>query len=724
LVDGLRPGHNRITAWAAGLPSAGLLNVFNSPVTGPIFSGPHQAPFICRTQDNGLGAPTDSNCSASSRTDFYYRDTAGNIKPLADPSNLPPDLSQTTLSDGRVVDYVIRMESGTINRAVYRWAILIPGGDPYAGWNGRFVYRHGGGCSAGHQQGLADPDLVLDDLYLKRGFAMLTSSLNVMQTACNDVLSAETASMVKERVIESLVRPPVWTIGVGGSGGSMLIQMSSQNYPGLFDGVIPSASFPDNTLVIQPHCRLLYNYFDSSAAVGLTEGQRTSISGIPVEDSCRGLGSRTANVIDASAGCGAAVPAELVFNPVSNPTGIRCTLFESLVNVYGRDPATGFARRTMDNVGRQYGLEALEEGSITLDQFLDLNERIGGFDVNGDFSLERSVGDLEAIETAYRTGRVNRGSGGTASVPIIDVRVWSDRVNNVHVSVPTYEFRARLRATNGSASNHVMFRARRNVNVRAMEEESVAAMSAWLDGIKSDTSAISLRAKVAKNRPARATDACWVDNGERINEPAEIGQPGKCNDEYPAFSTPDMRAGKPLGSLVIKCQLRPVDPAEYGNPTPVQVERLREIFPDGVCNWGEPGVGEVPLQGTDLSFGPEQTVEAVARTLTLRVRPNRPRPARQGRSVRLTASLGPCPATIWQRVVFERSVRKYPHARKGPRSRAKVWRVIGSRIVTGRSCTASTRVERIRSNTRLRARSEALTGFRAVVAEPRTVRVR
>jgi hypothetical protein len=54
-----------------------------------------------------------------------------------------------------------------------------------------------------------------------------------------------------------------------------------------------------------------------------------------------------------------------------------------LVNVYGKDPATGFARRPFDNVGVQYGLDAFNAGIITFAQFSDLNSRIGGFDIDG-----------------------------------------------------------------------------------------------------------------------------------------------------------------------------------------------------------------------------------------------------------------------------------------------------------------------------------------------------
>ena len=714
LVNGFRPGPNRITAWAPGLNAPVTKRVYNSPVTGPVFSGPHQTPYICRSAQNGLGDPIDGNCSAPTRTDYFYKSTGGDILPLADPASRPADMAQTTLPNGRTVDYRIRMESGTINRAVYRWAMLDTGGDLKANWNGRFAYSHGGGCTAGYQQGNANTNLVLDDLYLKRGFAVLTSSLNVMATACNDVLSAETASMVKEHVIESLGQAPEWTIGFGGSGGSMLVQMTAQNYPGLFDGVLPTSSYPDNVLVVQPHCRLLYSYFDSPAAAGLDEAKRTAISGIPVEQACRALGSTTADVINAFNGCASWVPAELIFNPVTNPGGARCTVFDSLVNVYGRDPESGYARRAFDNVGRQYGLKALQAGDLTLEEFLDLNEFIGGFDDNGVDSPQRAAGDVEAIRTAYRTGRINRGGGAAPGVPFIDVRSWVDGFANVHISVPAFEFRERMRNTNGSLANYVMFRARGNPNAPLMKEEAVDAMSEWLDGIKADSSSASLPQKVAANRPARATDACWANDGQRYNEPAEIGQPGVCNDNYPPFSTPDLQAGKPLGSNVLKCQLKPLNQSDYGSPNPTQVARLNAAFPGGVCDWARPGVGDEPLAGTDLSFGPTQTFSNSKRRLNIRVNRQRVRKTRRGQAVRVTASLFPCPAVTWQRVIFERRVK---------RGKRQVWRRAGSRIVNGNRCQAHTRIRRIRSNTRLRARAVAVDGFMAARSPVRVVRV-
>ena len=73
LVDGLRVGRSvlRVTSGAA----TGQLELVNYPITGPILSGPHMAPFVCMTEESGLGAPLDENCSAPARVDYVLPDT-------------------------------------------------------------------------------------------------------------------------------------------------------------------------------------------------------------------------------------------------------------------------------------------------------------------------------------------------------------------------------------------------------------------------------------------------------------------------------------------------------------------------------------------------------------------------------------------------------------------------------------------------------------------------
>jgi Tannase-like family of unknown function (DUF6351) len=689
VVAGMQNGSNRISALVKGKGQRGPaeLSLFNSPMNGPIISGPHQEPFICRTSNNGLGAPTDADCSAPMAVQFQYRTTGGTFKPLPDPGSRPADMAQTTTRTGQAVDYVVRIESGVINRSIYRWAVLSAGGQTGTGWNGRLIFSFGGGCSAGHQQGDIGLGSVLDNRQLSEGYAVASSSLNVFQTACNDVLSAETASMVKERVIEALGRAPTWTIGEGGSGGSVQAQMTGQNYPGLLDGLLPQQSFPDNSQPTYPDCRLLTDYFATSPGSSLSDAQQEAITGLSNTGSCNSM-SAGADVVNASEGCQESiVPPSIIFDPVTNPGGIRCTLWDSMINVYGTDPATGKARRTFDNTGVQYGLGALQHGDLTLDEFLDLNEDVGGFNDDGTPVAQRSVADPEGLDILYRTGRMDQAAGGIPSLPIIDARDYADNQANVHQEINGYIMRARLQRTNGTYANQVMFRAGGGANVQPMQDAALDLMGQWLDAIKADSSSRSLPQKVIADKPPAAIDACWI-GGNRIDEPAAIGGAGPCQTAYPPHSLPRMVAGMPIDSFVEKCRLVPVDPADYGSPSPTQITRLHQVFPGGVCDYGAPGVGEQPLAGTWQSFGPPQTITARKRRLGLRAKRTRS-------GLRLTARLRPCPEVTWQRVTFERR-------------RGHAYRKIKSPIVDGKKCTVSIRVG---SGGAFRAVAKPITGY-------------
>ena len=155
LVTGLRHGANTIVAQAAH--QRARLEVTNHPITGPVFSGPQQVPFFCETTAFGLAPAVQPLCSAPTVVSYEYRTTGGAFAPLADPSQPPADLAMATVG-GRSVPYIVRLETGTIDRAVYQIAALYDGAAPTplqqdASWNGRLVYTFGGGCNAGYHQG-------------------------------------------------------------------------------------------------------------------------------------------------------------------------------------------------------------------------------------------------------------------------------------------------------------------------------------------------------------------------------------------------------------------------------------------------------------------------------------------------------------------------------------------------------------------------------------------
>jgi Tannase-like family of unknown function (DUF6351) len=69
---------------------------------------------------------------------------------------------------------------------------------------------------------------VLNDMMLSRGVAAASASLNVLGQNCNNVVSAETLMMVKERFIETY-GPPRYTMGWGCSGGAIQQYMITDN---------------------------------------------------------------------------------------------------------------------------------------------------------------------------------------------------------------------------------------------------------------------------------------------------------------------------------------------------------------------------------------------------------------------------------------------------------------------------------------------------------------
>ena len=624
LVEGLPRESELALATADGAP-LGAVSLVNHPIEGPVFSGPHEQPFVCETEafempsGGTLGAALDANCSIARRIDYVYRSADGELKPLADPSARPADAASTTTLTGATVPYIVRIETGAINRAIYQIALLHdpsaadPGPwTPSPGWNGRLVYTFGGGCVNGWFRQGNRTGGVTDDVMLGQGYAVASSSLNVYANNCNDLLAAETMMMVKERFVEGYGAPR-YTIGWGCSGGSYQNHQIADNYPGLLDGIIPGCSFPDvgfGTIPMITDARLLNHYFQNGGAGQFTEEEQAAVAGFLVLETMPRV-SINAGRITVGEFCPDALPEAARYHPTDNPGGARCDVYEHYVNVYGRDAESGFARRPLDNVGVQYGLQALNDGAITTAQFLDLNAGIGGYDGDGHFRPERTVGDPDALRLAYETGRLTNGGGGLAATPIIDYRAYSDdrELGDVHTRYHSFSMRERLQKANGRTDNHIMLVEDDRHGLYSSASPVLAGalrqMDRWLENLAADTSDDPPADKVARAKPADLTDACWTRDDEPVRiEETQVRGSGRCEELYPSPPSPREVAGAPLTSDVPKCRLKPIDPGDYGvELTSDEMDRLRGIFPDGVCDWSQPGVGQTGLSGTWLTFG-------------------------------------------------------------------------------------------------------------------------
>ena len=642
LVSGLNVGSNAVIASMRGSKATAQLTVINHPITGPVLYSPHQTPFICETQAVGLGAPLDADCSANTKVEYFYRSTSvasprenqgdlagadnangfgggrGNaaanpFKPLDPNGPRPADVAMTTTTEGKTVPYIVRREMGTINRAIYSIAFLHEPGTPLpspwttaGAWNGRLVYTFGGGVAAGYHQGRTIGGLngargnledgQLGDYPLAKGYAVAGSSLNVFGTHANDVVSAESMMMVKEHFIEQF-GPIKWTIGSGRSGGSMQQHMIGNNYPGLLDAIVPTASFAD-TLTFQNSmldCELLDHAMTTSKQPFTTE-QKTAVSGFSHWDYCTNNKLRYAAVA-ADINCDATtIPPAMRFDPVKKSDGVRCTYQDALVAVYGKDPKTGFARRPFDNLGVQYGLKAFNDGKINFNQFLDINRLVGGHDINGTIVADRTAADLEALRIAYESGRINDGAQGLAMIPIIDMRPYTEGPGgNVHDTFNGVIAGNRINAAGGGNRISRVYEA--NVPIFKAQDDNLDILDTWLAAVARDTAPGSQREKVLRNKPAGLTDSCFTAKFEETKDPA------RCAAMFPVYANPRIVAGGPATGDVFKCELKPIDKVDYTRPvTDAQLAQLRNVFPQGVCDYTKRGIMQRPVSGTWLTY--------------------------------------------------------------------------------------------------------------------------
>jgi len=295
-------------------------------------------------------------------------------------------------------------------------------------------------------------------LFLSQGYAVASSTLNVPETNCSIVISGEAAMMVKEHFIETY-GPLRYTIGWGGSGGSISQHDIADGYPGILDGLIPGVSYPDmlTPFTSAADCSALNRYFATSS---LTEAQKTAISGYVSSSPCISWQAGFLPKMTPTGSCnrapGAPIPPSALWDPVTNPTGIKCMAAEQWVNQLGRDPRTGLVRSTRDNVGVQYGLQALRSGVISAAQFADLNAKVGGVNEVGTLVDQRVVADPLALSIAYRDNLWASGGLGLRSTPIIDQRTYADRGGfgvDIHTAEMSFVTRDRLLKANGTAAN-------------------------------------------------------------------------------------------------------------------------------------------------------------------------------------------------------------------------------------------------------------------------------
>jgi hypothetical protein len=611
LVTGLAIGRNRLVATAHG-QFASSLDVVDHSINGPVFSGKQQLPYLCQTTSFGLASSSPPDCFAPTVVSYAYKNTSGTFVPLADPTSIPADAATATVN-GQSVPYIVRIETGVIDRAVYQIAALFDGRDPSplrpdTSWNGKLIYTFGGGCNSGYHQGTTTGG-VLDDQFLSLGYAVASSTLNVLDNNCSTIISAEAAMMVKEHFIDTY-GPTQFTIGWGGSGGAIQQYEIADSYPGILDGIIPSISFPDPLTTAGPvtDCRLLDSFFNGPNGASFTAAQKTAVSGYNDYTTCESWDATFANRSTATGSCDPAIipPAEQ-WSP-TNPNGIICNSDEQIVNQLGVDPATGFPNSPLDNVGVQYGLGALDSGAITPAQFAALNAGIGGLNFAGVEVPQRTEASRTALRAVYADDLVNSASLGLRTTPVIDQRLDLDFFgfgNDIHTTDWSFIMRARLLAASGTDVNQVIIENMPTAaEINAANTYELAEMDSWLTNIENDHSHHSAPQKVLDDKPSGLTDGCFLSATDLVHQTLTDPGTGQCGATYPVASNPRLVAGEPLTMPDLKCSLEPLNFRDYPVTfTAAEQAQLRQAFPTGVCDYNRPGVGAQTPIASWLSYG-------------------------------------------------------------------------------------------------------------------------
>ena len=308
---------------------------------------------------------------------------------------------------------------------------------------------------------------------------------------------------------------------------------------------------------------------------------------------------------------------------------VEWTHYADVVQIYGK-AKDGYAARSWDNVGVQYGLHALVNGHLSPDEFLDLNARIGSWKnepdmvqegppfLPGDGSLDphsarnmnlspddrglppapRASADPGAIEAAYARGLVFVGQ---IDIPIIDWRHYLERELDMHNAHQSFAARQRLLDQDGDADNQVIWFTDVHPSSLRFDQTPMAfeVIDAWMTNLQAYP-----ERGVAGNKPSQAVDSCFEADGTLLyaGDDAWSGvldeaPEGPCTARFPLYATSRIVAGAPISGDVFKCHLQSVDQAiaseMYGSwtPSPEQQTRLKTIFPDGVCDYTKGDAG-------------------------------------------------------------------------------------------------------------------------------------
>ena len=128
---------------------------------------------------------------------------------------------------------------------------------------------------------------------------------------------------------------------------------------------------------------------------------------------------------------------------------------------------------------------------------------------------------------------------------------------------------------------------------------SFLTMDTWLSQLnvsspKPTLNSVRTQADVIAAKPATAFDLCYLTGDTNFTDPVTDMALCDADPRLATHSSPRQVAGGSLQENILKCQLKPLDPADYAPAVldASQLARLNAVFPGGVCDWTKPGVGQ------------------------------------------------------------------------------------------------------------------------------------
>jgi len=642
-----------------------------------LYSGPKQYPFYCMTLDSKVGQPLVDNqqgfgvpvyqnveaqdkiigyskdCLIKTQLQFFYLNQKDNLVMLSTEkfSHL------TSLIDAKKPLQLFRVEMGSINRFIYSIAMAITPQElgsrtSSSLWNKKLIYQFNGGSGIGFRQGRHKAVKTVSRrlAQVQEGYAIISSSGNRTSYTYNMLLAEDTARRVKMNFV-SLFGEPLYTVGIGGSGGGLAQYLIAQNSTGILDGLIPQYSYPDmlSQTIYTLDCDLLNNYFTFRAKDNdrwqqwdqrqLLEGMNTlhdfpqKISFLqPVAQLMAGM---VPSFPEGNSECinGYFGLSTFIHNPrqgflrhfFSNSVveQTNWNYWEDMAWLFERDQH-GMVQSTWDNDGVQYGLSALKQNKITLAEFVHINKNIGSWKeqhqmtaeniitpfgrkmplwvslwgsdnitemVNNKFAPRRSA-SLDAIAAAYRGGQVFIGE---VDLPIIDVRHYLEEKLDMHHISASFSSRLRLDSANGHHNNQVIWVAKRDFNPTV---HAFALMDLWLLKRKEHP-----ELSAGQSKPEQLKDSCFDASGRVIAEGEGVWhgswnnqREGACAQHYAIFSNSRIQAQGPWQGSVFKCHKISLTQAiKQGLYASIELgkylDELQEIFSGGVCDYTQGDAG-------------------------------------------------------------------------------------------------------------------------------------